>query len=217
MNRMFRTLTLVILLMGATAARATVSMSLSDGDATPTSVIVFPGSTFSVTATLVASTERLTGIDYYLQTSGAAAGKFRITGRNIGSSAFSDVIKPDTGDNGSNPGITDTNYSLLNPRNSLDLGASIANVATPLNPGTYALATYTISVPAGTPAGTYTLTTMSDPGTGWVAGPPLFLENAFNSHGTFSVTVQATTPVPEPSTGLMLVGLATAGLLRRRR
>lgn len=217
-NLFMRMMVPAMLLMAAINARATVSLSLSDGDVTPSAVIVFPGSTFTVTASIISTSEQVTGVDYYLQASGAAAGKLRITSRNTGSSLFSDVIKPNTGDNGANPGITDSNFNLLDPRNALDLGASIANVAVPLNAGTYVLGTYTISVPSNTPAGTYTLSTMSDPGTGWVGGSPFFLESDFNSHGSFSVTVQPTVaPVPEPATGLLTIGLAGIVLGRRRR
>jgi hypothetical protein len=109
----------------AVKSGATVSLKLSDNDATPTSTIVLPGSSFTVTASLVTTTP-LTGVDYYLQTTGAAAGKFRITARNLGASLLSDPIKANTGDNGLSAGVTDTSVSLLNPRNALDLGASVS-------------------------------------------------------------------------------------------
>lgn len=205
----------VFIALLATPARAKVGLVLSDGDATPNSAIVVPGSTFTVTASLVSTAESVTGIDYYLQATGAAAGKFRITNRNIGSSPFSDLIKANVGDNGANAGILDTTMSLLNPRNGLDLGASIANVNLPVTPGTYVLATYTFSVPSGLAPGTYVISTTSDTGTGWVATAPLFNEAGFGSQGSFSVTVNPPlTAVPEPAAGLFIS--AITGLLLRR-
>src|SRR4029079_945826 len=132
MNKTFKPLRLltpcVFMILLAMPARANVSLSLMDNDATPNSTIAIPGSTFTVTARLLSTTESITGVDYYLQSTGSGSGKFRITARNITSSPFSDVIKADAGDNGANAGILDTTMSLLNPRNGLDLGASVANV-----------------------------------------------------------------------------------------
>lgn len=200
----------------ATPARANVSLSLTDGDSTPNSAVVLPGSTFTVTARLLSTTESITGIDYYLQATGAASGKFRITDRNIGNSLFSDVIKNNTGDNGANAGIVDLAVSLLSPRNGLDLGASIANVSVPVTPGDYLLATFTISVPSNIAPGSYVISTTSDPGTGWVGTAPLFNEASFNQNGSFTVVINPPLgQVPEPGAGLAIAGL-TALLLRRR-
>jgi hypothetical protein len=87
----------------------------------------------------------------------------------------------------------------------------------PLGAGTYDLATYTISVPSNLIPGTYTLSTTSDVGTGWVATAPLFDEYDFNSQAAFTVTVQgATTSVPEPA-GIGFMAAAVGGWLIRRR
>jgi hypothetical protein len=200
----------------ATKPGAIVSLSLSDGDSTPTARTVVPGSTFTVTVSLTTTTP-LTGVDYYLQTTGASGGKFRILDRTVGT-ALSDTIKADAGNNGTAPGVEDSNFSLLNPRNGLDLGASVSNVSSPVAAGIYALATYTISVPGDVAAGTYTLSTTSDAGTGWVEVAPTFDEWSFNAQGTFAVTVQGGgvgTGVPEPaSAALAATGLV--GLLARR-
>jgi hypothetical protein len=219
-NRLFPKLmptlgAMVALFAAAPPARAAVSLALSDGDSTPTSRTVIPGSTFTITASLISTSEPVTGVDYYLQTSGAASGKLAIFDRNVGTSPFSDLIKADTGDNGANPGVEDASVRLLSPRNGLDLGASIANVSSPLGAGTYALASYTINVPGTLVPGTYTISTTSDPGTGWVGGAPLFNEASFSQQGTFTITVNApTTPVPEPAMGGLV---AAAGLLLTRR
>jgi MYXO-CTERM domain-containing protein len=204
----------------ATPASGLVRLELADNDATPTSTTVLPGASFTVTARLVSTqaSEQITGADYYLSVSGAAAGKFRITGRATTGSSFPDLIKGNNGDNGSNPGVLDAAFAVLNPRNALDLGGSVANVNAP-NPGnsSYLLAFYTISVPVNTPNGTYTLSTLSEPGTGWVGAAPLFNEQAFAQHGQFSVTVQAAGgSVPEPTGALAVAGAMALGRRRRR-
>lgn len=206
---------LLALLAVTHPAAATVSLSLGDNDTTPTGAVVAPGSTFTVTASLVSTGDSVTGLDYYLHASGAAAGRLRILDRNLAGSSFSDPLKADVGDNGANPGVEDSNFNLLAPRNSLDLGASVANVNSALGAGTHFLATYTILVPAGTPDGTYLLSTTADPGTGYVGAAPFFPESEFAQHGAFSLTVQApvTNPVPEPA---FLAPLALAALLFRR-
>lgn len=200
----------------AADARAFVGLSLTDGDGTPSSTVVLPGSSFTVTASLLSTVEKITGVDYYLQITNNGAGKFRILDRNIGASQFSDLIKSDTGDNGANPGIEDATVSLLNPRNGLDLGAGIANVNSPLNAGSYTLATFTISVPSNVAPGTYVLSTMSDPGTGWVGTAPLFPESTFSQQGSFTITVNGTGgSVPEPGGIALATGMI--GLFLRRR
>ncbi|HYE18509.1 MAG TPA: PEP-CTERM sorting domain-containing protein [Tepidisphaeraceae bacterium] len=225
-NAMLAGAALTLAAAWATPARATVALKLSDNDATPTAVSVAAGQTFTVTASLISTGEQVTGVDYYLSTPTSIAGKFRIKDRNNAGSSFSDLIKADAGDNAANPGVEDTNYSLISvrpgnaaPRNGLDLGASIANVGSPLSAGQYILAAYTITVASDTPAGTYTLSTTADAGTGWVGTAPFFNEAAFAAQGSFSVTVtQVVTPAPIPEPGVLsLVGVAAMGLARRRR
>ena len=155
----------------AVPAQAAVNLSLFENATTPHSVNVTPGGTFSVTLNLVSTAEQLTGVDYYFNISGAASGKFRLTGRDITGSPFSDLLKVNTGDNGSNGGVLDSNFSLLTPLNSLDLGAAIGNVSSALppntgaNPASYLLAKYTFALASDIPVGTYTLSTYYFAGT----------------------------------------------------
>jgi hypothetical protein len=115
--------------------------------------------------------------------------------RNFASSPFSDVIKPNNGDNAANPGVLDPAFSTLNPRNALDLGASISNVGNALGAGDHFVATYKLKARVDNP-GNYQVRTISEPGTGWVAGSPTFVESEFTAHATSDVTI---TPAPEPS------------------
>jgi hypothetical protein len=204
----------------AIPAGALVRLELVDSDSTPGSGTVVAGQTFTVTARLVSTSagEKITGVDYYLNVSGAAAGKFRITDRNTTGSTFSDLIKANNGDNGANPGVLDAAFSTLNPRNALDLGAGVANVNVPAaGNATYMLAFFTISIPSNTTPGTYTLSTTSEPGTGWVSGAPTFTEAAFAQQGSYTVTVNAAGAVPEPATtGLVALG-GLVVMARRRR
>jgi hypothetical protein len=207
-------------LIVATPARAAVSLSLSDNDSNPTSVTVARGSSFTVTAYVTSTSEKLTGVDYYLQTSGSAVGKLRITGRDTSATQFSDLIRPNTGDNGSNAGVLDSSVSLLNAKNSLDLGGSLVNVSSAVGTGTYALATYTILVDASTSAGAYTLSTTSLAGTGWSGDVSTgFADGTFSSQGSFTVNVTTGvgTVVPEPTGAAMLLAGVLPLILRRRR
>jgi hypothetical protein len=209
MRTLYTALLFVLAAMSGTA-NAAVILTLTDNDVSPTYRTASAGSTFVVTASISANQEQLTGVDYYLSaTSGA---NFKIVGRDTGGSQFSDTVRANIGSI-SNPGVLDNGFNSLSPRNALDLGASIGNVNSPLSAGTYKLADFTIEVPAATLPGTYFVSTVSEPGTGWVAGPPLFEEGGFTSHGMFQVDVVG---VPEPSS-LLLVGLGVVALWRKRR
>src|SRR2546423_11750127 len=88
-----------VLLIPSTPARAAVSLTLSDNDSTPTAVSVARGSSFTVTVSVVSTSEKLTGVDYYLQAAGSAVGKLRLTARDLTGTQFSDPLKLNTGCN----------------------------------------------------------------------------------------------------------------------
>ena len=207
----------------AVPAQAAVNLSLFENATTPHSVNVTPGGTFSVTLNLVSTAEQLTGVDYYFNISGAASGKFRLAGRDITGSPFSDLLKVNTGDNGSNGGVLDSNFSLLTPLNSLDLGAAIGNVSSALppntgaNPASYLLAKYTFALASDIPVGTYTLSTYYFAGSGVATQAPLFIEQAFSQQASFSVIVTPVVSAPEPTGAMAMLGLGGMVLRRRRR
>jgi hypothetical protein len=211
------------------SAFGAVSLLFTDADATPTSTTAVPGGTFTVkvvlTSTSTATADSVVGVEYFLQSTGPQAGVFTITGRDstTGASAnpFNDYTNPDA------TALAPAN-AVLNPKNNLDLGAVLANVAAPVSNnfgngipvssgGTYnpaLVATYNIAVAANAAPGTYTLSFFSPAGTG-------YSDSAFNDH-TFSAPTGGpllatfTVAVPEPSS-LMLLGSVGALLIRRRR
>lgn len=205
-------------------AQAAVNLSIA-GNGGASSVTLSHGGSFSVTLNLTSTAESLTGVDYYFNISSGGSGLVRLTGRDLTGSAFSDPNLVNTGDNASSPGVLDANFSLLNPTNSLDLGATLSNVGVALpantgsNPSSYLLGTYTFSVDPNTPPGNYTLTTSSLPGSGVVTQAPNFSEQAFSQQGSFTIVVSPLvgSGVPEPTGVMALLGLGGLALRRRGR
>jgi hypothetical protein len=190
---------LVAMALCAARAQATVSLTISDNDATPGSTSAAGGGTFSFTVRLVSTAEQTTGLDYYL-TSSDATGLFTLIDRNTAGGAFNDPLF-----------FTDSTVeaspsNIFNPRNDHDLGGLATGT---LNAGTYLVANYLIGVSASAPVGTYTFqTTVANANEGWI--DPSSNEHPFNAHGTFSVFV------PEPS-GFAVAALGLGCLIRRRR
>lgn len=189
----------------ASQARAAVSLVLTDNDATPDAVTLNAGQSYTVTLNVTSTSEKLTGVDYYFQLSGAAAGMMSITQRNISASQFSDPLLLDSSVTGPIQGAA---------QSTTDLGATVNNVSNALTAGTYLLAQYTIAVDPSLAPGTYTLSTWALPGSGAVMEAPTFNEKAFDGQAAFTVTVAPTVATPEP-TAVALLGFG--GLLRRRR
>ena len=205
-------------MLPATTARGAVSLAFSDTSGSPTSVSITAGQSFTVTLSLTSTGPSVTAADYFLQIDNNGSGHFRVTNRDNTGSPISDLFKSNTGDNGANAGVLDTSASLLSPSNALDLGGSISNVNAPLGAGTYTVAQYTLTTDATLAPGTYTLSTMSLPGTGYEVGGPTFDDTAFDQHASYSITVTPAVGVgvPEP-TGVALGLIGIIALAARRR
>jgi MYXO-CTERM domain-containing protein len=190
----------LVVLFCAAPALATVSLTITDNDATPGSTIVGAGQTFNFTVNLVSTAEQTTGLDYYLTTPNGD-GFFSIVDRNTAGSTFVDpLFFNDTT-------VEGAPSNSLNPRNDHDLGA-LATATT--NAGTHLVANFTMLVSAAAPNGIYTIqTTTALPTEGWI--DPISEEHPFFSHGTFSISV------PEPGAGTAAVLVALGALVRRRR
>ena len=192
--------TLCAVLLCAAPALATVSLQITDNDATPGSTVVGAGQPFSFSVRLDSTSEQTAGLDYYLTTPDGA-GLFTIVGRNTAGGMYNDPLYyTDTT-------VTTSPSNILNPRNLNDLGGLATNT---LNAGNYLVANYTLMVSAAAPNGQYTIQTMVlNPAIeGWI--DPLSGEHPFNSHGSFSVSV------PEPA-GVAAATLLALGAASRRR
>ena len=191
-------------------SRANVILEFSDHTATPTTEMVAPNTSFTVSLLLVSSdnatADQVTGLDYNLV--GPSSGIFTIVSRNSQSvnSSFTDTyVTPDSS----------LNNTPLDPSETDDLGASEANTSAPVSDGMFEVADYTISVENGTAPGSYTLTASAPASKGYgYVGPnttmPPNIEMQFASIGSFVVVV------PEPS-AVSLGMVAAIGLLCRRR
>lgn len=189
-------------LFSATAAHATVLLSLTDAVGDPALVTIAPGDSFNVTLSLSSSLEATIGLSYFLQTIGAGDGQFRITARNIMASPFSDLTTADSI-------ALQANNALLDPRNDSDLGGLVANLLSPNGTGSFLVATYTIeALSTIAPGGSYTIQTSADS----IATDTGFVDMSLPQA---SYTVQV---VPEPTTaalfGVALLGFSAAA--RRR-
>lgn len=181
-----------------TSTHAAVTLSI-EGPTAPAVV----GSNLNFTVSLNSSGEQTIGLDYFLQVSSSGSGFFAIADRNISGSSYSDPFFSDT--------IVEAPPSnVLDPSNDNDLGALKADVSTPNGAGTFFVGTYSIRIASNTPFGSYTFSTFSLPGTGYV--DQNFSDNEFDQHGAFTVTV-----IPEPSTAAFFSFAAAAFALRRRR
>jgi hypothetical protein len=166
-----------------------------DNDGTNSGWLGARGATFTLTLN-ISSSEATTGVDYYLTTPDGFVGPtayFSLNpngttpvGRDFTGStpttAYSDVYKTNTE-------VLAVPANALNPQTDLDLGGTLNNVNNANVPGTYLVAKYTFLVNNATPNGTYTIQTVSAPGTGWIGAGPDFNEAEFSHHASYSITI----------------------------
>ncbi|MGB8168742.1 MAG: hypothetical protein WCF18_14695 [Chthoniobacteraceae bacterium] len=185
-------------LLLASRADAAVSFSLSDTNGAPNSVTVAPGDSFSVQLQLTSTTELLLGLSYNLEAFGLASSQFRITDRSIGTSPFSDLTT-------TNAIALQASSALLDPINNADLGGTLADVFSPVGPGSFLVANYTIqALPTIAPDNTYNIGTAAG-----IATDDAFAGVAV-TNATYSVSV-----IPEPGTAIF--GLCVLGAFGARR
>lgn len=186
-----------ICLLAVHTGRAATALTISDEIGAPGAVTINPGDSFQFTLRFESTAELTTSLSYYLETEGIASGGFVITGRDITTSAFPDLVTSD------GIALSAANASL-DPVNDHDLGGLTADA--PNGIGSFIVARFTIQSLPGLAPGVYTIGTDSA-----FATDEAFDAIALN-RPSYSVTV-----VPEPGTSLFL-GLGLAGrFLRRRR
>lgn len=194
-------LTLSSLLPSVLSFGATLQIEDSVIFGNPTSTSINPGDSFSVTISISsAPSETLAGLSYFLTSAGPTTGVFQITGRDTISSSFSDLTT-------TNPNVV--LGGSLDPVNNNDLGGSLADVFSPIGPGTFFVSTINFSSLASTPVGVYTITFPSLTAS-YLNGA--LDEQSFSSLGSYTVTV-----IPEPTTMALLAGSLTAIMVLRRR
>jgi hypothetical protein len=182
-------LALLSLHAAGSVVRGAVDLAWLDNDGTSSGWLGAKGATFQLTLN-ISSSEATTGLDYFLTTPDGFVGGtpyFTLngtTGRDVTGTSYSDTYFTNTQ-------VQTAPANTLNPQTDLDLGATVNNVNNANVPGTYLVAKYTFVVNAATPFGTYTIQTMSNPGTGWIGQGPSFDESAFNHHASYSITVAA--------------------------
>lgn len=162
------------------------------------SVVVTPGNSFTVSLTLN-STVSSVSVDYFLQILNGGSSQFRITGRDLSGSRFSQPIT-------SNSIALQSSRALLDPQNDDNLGASVSDPNLPNSAGSFLISNLTLQVLPGTGVGFYTLSTANAS-----VGDAGFNDNPV-SNATFSVNV-----VPEPATTLLLFTGTALGLLTWKR
>lgn len=184
----------IALLLAAGFGHAAVIVSLTDNDGVPNVGSGDAGQPFSISVTLTSTLEQTTGLTYFLRDPSASIGNahFQIVGRDITGSPYSDVTS-------TNSAVLAPASAVLDPDNNSDLGAGLADINTPLGPGTYFVANITLLVLPTTPNGNYTIELTPN---SVAAGPgPNFTEIPVTR---FSYTV-VTPSVPEPATASLLI------------
>ncbi len=180
----------------APTAQAETFLSISDTFGDPSTISIAPGESFTIVMRLSTTTEQLIGTTYSLIAPGIGDGKFTLVARDVVGSAFSDL---------SSASVADT---VLTNQATIDLGATVANISNPVQPGNLYVATYTVASNPTTAPGVYTIQTGAN---------SIAADNNFNSIPLPTSSYQVNV-VPEPGTAaLVFGGLGVLSAFRRRR
>jgi hypothetical protein len=200
---------LLLLLAANPAAHATTTFSLNDNVGTANAGSYSPGSTFTLSVTMVTD-HASPGYSLWFDTASTNASFFSISSFTLASAAFPDATSgggPQTFNTPDRAGF------LSNPN---DLGATIPVGGTNAAAGSYLVENVTFLIDATTAPGTYTLQTTPVGSGGRTSGStnPDFSFDSAASSAVYTITV-----VPEPSTYAMIAaGLLTlVGIQRVRR
>ncbi len=189
---------LSVIAISANSALSAVSITFDDGLGDPTSVTISPGDSFSFSLKLTSTSELVTGISYFFQSSDPS-GKFSIAARDISGSPYTFLFI-------ANSTIFSGSNATLDPINNNDLGAGVDDVFSPTGVGTFLIANYTISSNATIAPGNYTLSLIGTDVADQDGEPVL------HSTNTYNITV-----IPEPGVGMLLGVAGLAGVVLRRR
>lgn len=156
---------------------------------------VYPGDNITLTVELVTTTATVLGLDYKVGVSDGGEGFFRLAGRDLTDSVFTDLVM-------SNTIVLRSSYSLIDPMNAKPLSA-LVNPLSPTGPGTMRISTLTIHCEDTASPGTYRLI------------PFTFCVVGGDSTSLDNLTVQAATIEVLDGEGMMMMeggfngGLAT--------
>lgn len=202
---------------------------------TNSSVSVAPGGSFSFTVDVVSpdssQTDGVTGLDYFLEATSsfnqsAANGAFTIQSRNtvsdgseFGGSGVTYVSDSSVTSAGNVPNISSTGANNLGSPppagtyiNGVNLGGQENSMYSPVQNATAIVADYSISVAANALPGVYTLTTYSQPGTGYSDATINGSDQTFSQPASYTITV-----TPEPASAGFGLILGLGALMHRSR
>jgi len=180
-------------------APAAYSLTLTDTVGDPNSIATTAGSQFSLTLTLFSTGDSSISVDYFLQVLGGGSGFFRLTGRDLSGSSFSQPVT-------ANNIALQSSRALLDPQNDDNLGASLLDPNSPNGAGSFLVANLTLLALPGIAPGIYTLGTF-----GASVGDGDFNDNPVPD-ASYRVRILGPAAVPEAASSALLLLIALGAL-----